>query len=285
MNRTTPSPLGRVKATGRRFSRKRLLQTISGCTAPIPRARVLLNLGQGVAWDNWVGRGVRRNHPEDYPNYVKGGDIISFDIYPAVHDNPEVAGNLWYVGRGVERLVQWTRGEKLIWNCLECTRISNPNRKPAPHEVRAEAWMSLIHGSRGLIYFVHQFKPLFREAALLDDPEMLAAVTSINRQITELAPVLNSRTVAGVATVKPAETNVPIAFMVKQHLSSTYLFCVAMRGSATAAEFKLPGFEGDTSLDVLGENRSLPIRNGGFRDHFEPWGVHIYRVPTPGKGK
>jgi hypothetical protein len=34
--------------------------------------------------------------------------------------------------------------------------------------------MSLIRGSRGLIYFVHQFKPTFREAALLDDPEMLA---------------------------------------------------------------------------------------------------------------
>src|SRR3546814_11235955 len=38
---------------------------------------VLLNLGQGVAWDNWHGRGSRTNHPEDYPGYAKGGDIIS----------------------------------------------------------------------------------------------------------------------------------------------------------------------------------------------------------------
>ncbi len=30
--------------------------------------------------------------------------------------------------------------------------------------------MSLIFGSRGLIYFVHQFKPKFIEAALLADP-------------------------------------------------------------------------------------------------------------------
>ena len=43
---------------------------------------MLLNLGQGVAFDNYIGRGVRRNHPEDYPEYVKGCDIASFDIYP-----------------------------------------------------------------------------------------------------------------------------------------------------------------------------------------------------------
>ena len=43
--------------------------------------------------------------------------------------------------------------------------------------------MSLIHGSRGLIYFVHQFEPRFKEASLLDDAELLPGVTAINRQI------------------------------------------------------------------------------------------------------
>jgi hypothetical protein len=124
-----------------------------------PSRPVLLNLGQGVAWDGWYGRGVRSNHPEDYPEYLKGCDIASFDIYPAVHDRKEVAGNLWFVARGVERLVNWTEGRKPVWNCIECTHISNPDRKATPHEVRAEVWMSLIHGSRGLIYFVHHLSP------------------------------------------------------------------------------------------------------------------------------
>jgi len=30
-----------------------------------PSRPVLLNMGQGVAWDQYIGRGVRRNHPED----------------------------------------------------------------------------------------------------------------------------------------------------------------------------------------------------------------------------
>ena len=74
----------------------------------------MLNLGQGVAWDGWYGRGVRTNHPEDYSQYVRGGDIVSFDIYPAVHDKPAVAGKLWYVARGVDRLRGWAANERIV---------------------------------------------------------------------------------------------------------------------------------------------------------------------------
>ena len=64
-----------------------------------PSRPVLLNLGQGVAFDNYIGRGVRRNHPEDYASYLQGCDIASFDIYPVVHQSPEVSGKLEFVAR------------------------------------------------------------------------------------------------------------------------------------------------------------------------------------------
>src|SRR5688500_17836099 len=86
---------------------------------------VLLNLGQGVAYDNYIGRGVRRNKMEDYPDYVKGCDIASFDIYPVTHDQPHIAGKLEYVALGVERLVKWTDGKKPVFACIETTRISS----------------------------------------------------------------------------------------------------------------------------------------------------------------
>jgi hypothetical protein len=62
----------------------------------------MLNLGQGVAWDGLYGRGVRTNKPEDYLEYVRAGDFVSFDIYPVVHESPEVVGKLWYVGLGTQ---------------------------------------------------------------------------------------------------------------------------------------------------------------------------------------
>jgi hypothetical protein len=239
---------------------------------------VLLNLGQGVAWDGWYGRGTRKNHPEDYPAYLKGCDIASFDIYPAVHRDREVAGKLWLVARGVERLVNWTGGQKPVWNCIEAARVQNPNRKPAPEEVRGEVWMALIHGSRGLIYFVHQFKPKFVEAALLDDGELLAAVTALNRQVMELAPVLNRPTVRGVATVQSLNAAVPVATMVKRHADQWYLFAVAMRAGRTTATFAGEEFKGSAAAEVLGEQRTLAVADGRFTDRFGPWEVHLYRL-------
>jgi hypothetical protein len=256
---------------------EKVVEEYHAMKAADPSRPVFLNLGQGVAWDDWYGRGNRTHHPEDYPNYAAGADIVSFDIYPATHPSKAVSGNLWYVARGVERLVQWTEGKKRVWNCIEAARIENENRKPTPEEIRCEVWMSLIHGSRGLIYFVHQFKPKFIEASLLEDAELLAAVTSLNRQITELAPVLNSPTVRDAVTVKTKSADAPVATMVKRHEGTTYLFAVAMRNESTPARFTVKGLRDDQSIEVLGEKRSLTAKEGSFTDRFAPWEVHLYR--------
>ena len=245
---------------------------------------MILNLGQGVAWDGWHGRGVRTNHPEDYVEYVKGCDIASFDIYPAVHDKPAVAGNLWYVGKGVERLVKWTEGRKVVWNCIECTRISNPKTKATPHQVRCEVWMSIVHGSMGLIYFVHEWQPRFNESALLSDAEMLSEVTAINKQITALAPVLNSPTVENLVGVTSSNGDVPIAVMAKRHAGAVYVFAVCLRGAETNAAFTVQGMKGQGAVEVLGEGRRISGKDGVFNDKFEAWDVHLYRIGGPGKG-
>jgi hypothetical protein len=140
--------------------------------------------------------------------------------------------------------------------------------------------MSLIHGSRGLIFFVHQFKPAFREAALLDDPVMLAAVSALNRQITELAPVLNCPTAPEAVTVESENPDVPVDAMVKQYGGSAYLFAVGMRDGATMTTFTLKGIEDGKTVEVIGEGRSLAIKAGSFNDTFGPWDVHLYRLKS-----
>lgn len=157
-----------------------------------PSRPVLLNLGQGVAWDGWYGRGTRTNHPEDYAEYAKGGDIISFDIYPVVHDHQDVRGKLEFVPNGVKRLKSWAP-KKVIWNCIEASRIDNEKVKPTPDQIRKEVMDSIAAGSRGLIYFVHQFKPTFIEASLLEDPELRSAIAALNRDLAARGPGLSAR--------------------------------------------------------------------------------------------
>lgn len=237
-----------------------------------PSRPILLNLGQGVANDSWIGRGPGAKL-SDYETYVQGCDIVSFDVYPAADGYP-----LWYVPKGVERLVKWSQGKKPVWNCIECTRINHPERKATPEQVRAQVWMALIHGSRGLIYFVHSFQPQFNEHALLDDPQMLAAVTALNRQIHALAPVLNSPTLAGVAEVKSSAADAPIACMAKRLDGATYLFAAGMRDRAARGQFTVTGLPARASAEVLGEGRTIPVLNGRFEDDFPPHGVHLYRI-------
>lgn len=271
-------PLGNGKGYGLPIPAKNIIEDYERIRAADPTRPVLLNLGQGVAWDNWIGRGVRRNHPEDYPDYAKGCDIASFDIYPAVHDSPEVAGKLEFVARGVERLADWTRGAKPVWSCIECTHIGNPRIKATPHQVRAEVWMALIRGARGLIYFVHQFKPTFREAALLDDPEMLAAVTDINRQIRELAPVLNSPTLEKLITVESPDSASTVAVLTKARGGQVYVFAVNLHNESTTVTFALRETNLGAATEVLGESRRIPVQGGKFEDAFGPYAVHHYRL-------
>lgn len=243
-----------------------------------PTRSILLNLGQGVANDEWHGRGSGA-HKDDYLTYVKGCDIVSFDVYPVVGiRKPDGENYLWYVPKGVSRLAQWTEGKKIIWNCIECTRISSETQKATPHQVKAEVWMSIIHGSMGLIWFVHEWKPSFNEHALLDDPEMLAAVTAINNQIHELAPVLNSPTVKDGMTVKSSLEDVPVAAMMKRYEGSTYVFAVGMRNAPAKGWFEVQDLPEASVAEVIEENRSIEVRNGKFEDDFGVYDVHLYRI-------
>ena len=86
------------KGPGPLFPPEEIQRVYQTMRAADPSRPVLLNLGEGVAWDDYAGRGIRRQHPEDYPEYIKGCDIASFDIYPVVHANRAVAGHLEFVG-------------------------------------------------------------------------------------------------------------------------------------------------------------------------------------------
>ncbi len=100
-----------------------------------PNRPIMLNLGQGVANDEWKGRGPGASL-NDYPGYVRGADIVSFDVYPVAGlDRADGNQLLWYVAKGLDRLAKWTGGRQRIWNCIECTHISNPKAKATPHQV------------------------------------------------------------------------------------------------------------------------------------------------------
>ena len=138
--------------------------------------------------------------------------------------------------------------------------------------------MAIVHGSRGLIYFVHQFKPTFVEAGLLAEPELLAGVTAINRQVTELAPVINSSTIADGVKVQSSNEHTPIHAIAKRHGDATYVFSVAMYHRDTTGTFAVNGLGETATAEVIGENRTIEVKDGKFSDAFGGYDVHLYRI-------
>jgi hypothetical protein len=239
-----------------------------------PTRPVIINFGQGIANEYWRGRGACNGDLKYYDYAAQGVDILSFDIYPVGSTTPQVKGKLDYVARGVTNLVKRTAGGQTVWAALETTAL-DPNRPVTPAEVRSEVWMALIHGAKGVFYFVHEFVPKFREDALFRRPEVVAEVAKTNQLIKALAPVLNGPNVPRMLTVK---SDVPIATMVKLHEGTMHIFAVAMENSPSTARFVVDGL-GKTQARVIGEQRSVTITKDEFEDAFDGYGVHVYQIP------
>lgn len=141
--------------------------------------------------------------------------------------------------------------------------------------------MSIVHGSTGIIYFIHGKSSYddFDERALLrpEHADHLAGVTAINSRIHQLAPVLNSPTLEGVATMSTVAGDTPVDFIVKQYGSATYLFAAGMRDSVTTKLFNLPTLA-DTTIEVLDEDRQLSLVAGQFQDTFVGYQAHLYKI-------
>jgi hypothetical protein len=238
---------------------------------------VYLNFGQGVAYTDWIGRGVCTGKTEMYPEYAKGADIVSFDIYPVNSTDTKVHGKLEYVAKGVDLLRQAVSYEKPVWVWIETTDFNGTGNAPTVDQIRSEVWMALVHGARGIGYFAHVFSPSFIEAGLLADATIKAGVGGINAEVQSLAEVLNEPSLDGVVKVSSSNSAVPVDIVVKQHAGSFYVFAVSMANGTTNATFELTPSVG-ASATVLGESRSVAVTGGSFSDSFDGYAVHLYQL-------
>lgn len=242
-----------------------------------PTRPIMINFGRGVADPLWPGRGSCTGDEAYYDAAIVDLDILSFDIYPVGSDTPRVKGKLEYVARGVTNLVNRAKSGQSVWTAIETTAL-DPARPVKPAELRTEVWMALIHGVKGLTYFVHEWAGGFREDGIFRHPDIVREVTAIDETIASLAPVLNSADLSGQIVVSGS---VPIATLLKRHEGALYLFCVAMRDEPSIARLAISGVA-DAEAEALDENRSVVIKQGVLEDHFDGYGVHLYKVRLPG---
>lgn len=206
-------------------------------------------------------------------------DVVSADYYAFTHPGaePDDRRGATY-GRTVDRLraLDGLDGRRQpVWAFVEVGHPFTEDTAPTitAAQVRSAVWHSIIAGARGIVYFNHSFGGPCPTASVLRsgcDPAMTPAVTRLNAQIIELAPVLNAPYADGYVSVTgPAEA------MAKLGPDGAWYVFAAARG---AGEVTFAIADG-SSVEVLSEDRNLTVTGGAFVDTFADGdAVHIYRV-------
>lgn len=189
----------------------------------------------------------------------------------------------WNYGLTMDRLrhLDGMDGQRQpIYAFVEVGHPSSENGSPTitGPQIKGAVMASLIHEARGILYFNHSFGGACQSQHLLRDSCGAAnrpAVVEVNRQIAELAPVLNTQSYAH--TFNPA-----LDTMLKYHAGSYYLFAMQEQPSGgSSQQFTLPDGLTAGTVEVLYEDRSIAVQDGKFTDSFAAeHSYHIYKI-TP----
>jgi hypothetical protein len=245
-----------------------------------PTRPMFLGLGQGVAFPNYEGRG---SDPPPESEYVPATDIVGFDIYPynacgGDANQKMVCAEFWLNAQGVDNLHGWSTRGQAVWTDFETTDISGTGNGPTPIETASEVWLALIHEANGILYFIDLITPTFREDGIFADPAMVTAVTALNKEITSLAPELNSATIPNLVTVSSSSSAAPIDIMVKAHGFTLYVFSAISRAGTATGSFSIQGMTGSAVATVVNESRTVMVEAGKFSDAFAANGAHVYTI-------
>lgn len=234
------------------------------------------NYGMGVAfWET----------DAEAAGFINGSfqDVISADVYFFTHPDIKAADRRGErYGLLVNRLRRLDARDGIrrpVWAVVELGHpfTENDGSTITAPQMRSAVWHSIIAGARGIVYFNHSFGgscPTFSVLRERCDPEMSAAVTEVNSQITGLAPVLNAPFADGYVTA-----NGPAKVMTKLGPDGAwYVFAGADTAGSAGSDVSFSVAAG-SAVEVLFENRNLPLRDGQFVDTLADGNaVHVYRV-------
>ncbi len=173
-----------------------------------------------------------------------------------------------------------------IWQFVENLNGGPGADAPAvyitPGQLKGAVMNSVINEARGIVYFNQSLSGPCQGGSIVRQSQVtanfcgatqVAAAAQVDATVRQLAPVINTQSYrysfgAGLNT------------MLKTWNGSAYVFAMVDGSSSPGGRtFKLPAGVTGTSVEVVGENRSLPVSGGSFSDGFAAeYSYHIYRI-------
>jgi len=197
-----------------------------------------------------------------YPRFIARADMIGFDLYPLqVWCRRDALGAVYHAQRELAALA----GPRATFQWIEAGRMEfcggRASLDPTPATVRAETWLAIAGGARGVGWFPDHWQP-----------PIAKAVTQVSTEISALAPALLTREVAVLTS--PSS---PVKAGARRLNGATYVIAVNSSLRTVTARLKVPQLRGRRAT-VFGGQRSVPVRNGTIVDRFGPLAARVYVV-------
>lgn len=195
-----------------------------------------------------------------YKPLFNKADVIGFDSYPIEEwCNPDTIDRVWWLQHDLMAQV----GGKPTFQWIEAGPMEKCKKyDPTPAVVRAETWLAIAAGARGIGYFPDVW------------PEAITKeITKINREIVALSPALLNIKEARTFSVGGLRVGI------RKNGGATYVIAVNPT-SKPLGKVTLPVAEaGGKKVSVFGEGRDVQTVGNQLQDDFGAYGTHIYVIP------
>lgn len=199
-----------------------------------------------------------------YPGMFERADVIGFDTYPVeVRCSLAAIDNVYWMQRELIGLT----GGKPTFQWIEAGPMEHcrENEDPTPGVVRAETWLAIAGGARGIGYFPDWWAEDIR-----------SEVRQTNREILALAPAL-------LAPVSQASWSAdgPVRIGARRYNGATYVIAVNTSTAPASASFSVRGLAG-RKLREFRDGRTVTAMGDLAVDKLPGLGVAVYVVPPVG---
>lgn len=224
-------------------------------------------------------------------------DAVVFGAYPGLY-GPRPRAD---IKRRIEKAYE--SGVPVVIAGLGVLKLKGENNWTRPKDVRFDAYLSLISGAKGVMWFSYyqaRQRPKLLEAVLevateFNGPEHLGEVFLLGKEPRSLiCKLVKGPTYSPYASAyENKNTNISkrynsIQWSAREYGKYLYIFAVNTAqevgaaddgGKACTVEVEFgPVSSVSSEVHVISEERTVDLSGGYFVDSFEPLGTHIYKV-------
>ena len=186
--------------------------------------------------------------------YARSSDTAGVDYYPC---GVWPAGTMGPLTSEIVHLA----GERPVKMWIQGYKIFKP-RAPTPEELKMMSWSMLARGASALFYFIGRPKK-----------ELWEAQGECARQIRSLAGAVAASRPSALRTRGPSNS---VYASLRQSRGRWWIIAVNEGSEPCESTLVMPRDLPDGPVQVLFEGRRVTVDGGVLRDHFAPFGRHVY---------